>query len=334
MDTNTKSLLKHTILGLVSGGALSALYANNRRKSDEAEEAAYQDGVGKNQITVPLSRKHYLKAVGLKKDEVPKKKPTEAVTQGLQPMDIAALKRAILKARAEKTAACCKTPKKATCGAAPKKATCGAAPKKATCGTAPKKATCGTAPKKATCCKAEAPQSIKAKTTSVSTLSGFRGKSKIAQLRNPKGRFSTEEGLGKAAGIFDKIDYNTRGVIRDGLGFAGGTVAGLAVVKAVSDRIAINRKRIQVEKARRRYANMISKEVGDEDLPFYTKTAQDRGVIPSVLGLAGLTGAGAATLSGLLMYKIIENRRKASERAADKDNQKFPEHKSIKFTFK
>lgn len=307
MDTNTKSLLKHTILGLVSGGALSALYANNRRKSDEAEEAAYQDGVGKNQITVPLSRKHYLKAVGLKKDEVPKKKPTEAVTQGLQPMDIAALKRAILKARAEKTAACCKTPKKATCGAAPKKATC---------------------------CKAEAPQSIKAKTTSVSTLSGFRGKSKIAQLRNPKGRFSTEEGLGKAAGIFDKIDYNTRGVIRDGLGFAGGTVAGLAVVKAVSDRIAINRKRIQVEKARRRYANMISKEVGDEDLPFYTKTAQDRGVIPSVLGLAGLTGAGAATLSGLLMYKIIENRRKASERAADKDNQKFPERKSIKFTFK
>lgn len=299
MDTNTKSLLKHTILGLVSGGALSALYANNRRKSEEAEEAAYQDGVGKNQITVPLSRKHYLKAVGLKKDEAPKKKPTEAVTQGLQPMDIAALKRAILKARAEKTAACCKTPKKATC------------------------------------CKAEAPQSIKEKTTSVSTLSGFRGKSKTAQLRNPKGRFSTEEGLGKAAGIFDKIDYNTRGVIRDGLGFAGGTVAGLAVVKAVSDRIAINRKRSQVEKAKRRYANMISKEVGDEDLPFYvSKTAQDRGVLPSVLGLAGLTGAGAATLSGLLMYKIIENRRKASERAADKDNQKFPEHKSIKFTFK
>lgn len=283
MNSETKSLLKHTLLGLLGGGAITALYEARNAKEDLETEKKYREGIGKNQITIPLSRKNYLKAVGLGKDEQQKKQESKKDVSALSPQELAMLKRTLLR---NKTAA--------------------------------------------------APTEIKEKTTSVSTLSGLRKNSpkKQVQLRNPQGKFAAESTLGKQA-FFGEIGSDAKATIHNGLGFIGGATAGMAIVKAVADRIAINRKKEQVAKSRRAYANMINREVNDEDEPFYRKSAAapDMSVSGRMLGLAGLMGIGTAGLSGLLIYKIMENRRKAQEQAADKDNSKFPSEKTLKFRF-
>lgn len=276
MDSNTKSLLKHTLLGLLGGGAVSALYAAHTDAENKKEEQKYQEGVGKNQIVVPLSRKHFMKALGKGKTETTKEAPKQDVST-LNPMELAALKRAILR---NKTA--------------------------------------------------EAPTTIKGQTTSTSSLSKLRKNTSNVQLKDSKGKFATAASLDKQASGFWK---GTKGTIADGLGMAVGTTTGILAVKAISERIAINRKKKQVEQAKRTYANMINKEVNDEDEPYYSKAAQDRSIPSQVAGITALTGVATAGLSGLLIYKIMENRRKASEAAADKDSTKYPAGKTIKFKF-
>ena len=276
MDSNTKSLLKHTLLGLLGGGAVSALYAAHTDAENKKEEQKYQEGVGKNQIVVPLSRKHFLKALGKGKTETPKETPKQDVST-LNPKELSELKRAILR---NKTA--------------------------------------------------EAPTTIKGQTTSTSSLSKLRKNTSNVQLKDSKGKFATAARLDKQANGFFK---DIKGTMADGLGLAVGTTTGILAVKALSERIAINRKKKQIEQAKRNYANMINKEVNDEDEPYYHKAAEDRGILGQAAGIAGLTGIATAGLSGLLIYKIMENRRKASEAAADKDSTKYPAGKTIKFKF-
>lgn len=282
MDSNTKSLLKHTILGLLGGGAVSALYAAHTDAENKKEEQKYQEGVGKNQIVVPLSHKHFLKALGKGKTETKKETPKQETPKqdvsALNPMELAALKRAILR---NKTA--------------------------------------------------EAPTTIKGQTTSTSSLSKLRKNTSNVQLKDSKGKFATAASLDKQAGSFFK---DIKGTMADGLGLTVGSTVGILTVKAVADRLAINRKKKQVEKAKRMYANMINNEVNDDDEPYYVKSSQDRGLLGTTAGIAGLTGIATAGLSGLLIYKIMENRRKASEAAADKDSTKYPAGKTIKFQFK
>ena len=278
MDRNQKSLLKNTLLGLLGGGAVSALYAAYKDEESKKEEQKYQEGVGKNQIVVPLSRKHFMKALSAGKPEKKETKETpKKDVSTLNPLELAALKRSILR---NKTA--------------------------------------------------EAPISIKNRTTSSSSLSKLRKNTSNVQLKDSKGKFTTDASLGKQAeGLWD----DTKGTIADGLGATVGMTTGILAVKALSERIAINRKKKQIEQAKRNYANMINKEVNDDDEPYYNKSANDRGILGRAAGIAGLTGIATAGLSGLLIYKIMENRRKASESAADKDTTKFPAGKTIKFKF-
>ena len=277
MDSNKKSLLKHTLLGLLGGGAISALYAAHTDAENKKEEQKYQEGVGKNQIVVPLSRKHFMKAVGLGRTEAPKEAPKHDVSE-LNPQDLAALKRAILRSKT-----------------------------------------------------AEAPVSIKSKTTSSSSLSKLRKNTSNVQLKDEKGKFASSATLDKQANTFMN---DLKGTMADGVGFAAGATTGMLAVKALADRIAINRKKKQIEKAKRTYANMVTREVNDEDEPYYSKAANDRGVLGQTAGILGLTGLATAGLSGLLIYKIMENRRRAAESAADKDSTKYPADKTIKFQFK
>ena len=278
MNKDTKSLIKHTLLGLLGGGAISALYAASEDAEDKKEEQKYQEGVGKNQIVVPLSRKHYLKALGTQSQTPRKKEEPKRNVGTLGPMELAALKRSILREKA-----------------------------------------------------AEAPVSIKSKTSPSSSLSKLRKNTSSMQLKGKDGKFASSSDFGKQAS--DGFLSGTAGTIADGLGTAVGMTTGLLAVKALANKIAINRKKRQIEKARREYANLINKEVNDDDEPYYSKSAQDRSLMSQATGILGLTGIATASLSGLLIYKIMENRRKAAESAADKDTARFPTGKTIKFKF-
>jgi hypothetical protein len=105
------------------------------------------------------------------------------------------------------------------------------------------------------------------------------------------------------------------------------------LTKVISDRIQINKKKRAVEESRRRYADALSREANDEDLPYYSKTASDRSFVGSTLGTIGLAGIAATGIAGLVMYRIMENRRIAEEKAKDKDLAKYPTDKSIRFRF-
>lgn len=287
MDANTKSLLKHTLMGLIGGGALSSLYALKRNEEDMATNNDMPED-----IVVPLSRKNYLKAVRgteSKKPEDEGKNEVE-ITDAMTPADIAALKRSLLKKRAES------------------------------------KSDSGEKEKPESVKKEEGPETD---TVSIRKTDGDE-----LQPRDADGRFACkepkDENLSKEAGVTSDI----KGTIGDYVGAAGGFLAGMAAVKALSDRIMVNRKKRQVENARRTYANMLVNEVNDNDLPYYgTKAASDRGTIGTTLGLAGLAGLATSTIAGMITYKIIENRRKAAEKEADKDMSRYPIEKSIKFRF-
>lgn len=275
MTENKKSFIKSTILGLLGGGALSSLYAanaiKNSKKLDDSED---------NSITVPLSRKHYMKAVGLgKKEDKKESRISDEDIAMMAPQDLAALKKTMLRKNAG----------------------------------------------------SNAPVEIKDHTGPVSSVSGFRKSSgKVAaQIRDEKGRFSTEVKLDKKAGSLDEA----KGLIGEAAGFTGGVLAGSAVIKMLTDRILINKKKRQVEESRRAYVDMLNREISDVDEPYYTKRAGDSSLTGKVLGIAGITGISTAGIAGMVMYKIMENRRKQLEDSADSDIAKYPADKTIKFKF-
>ena len=148
-------------------------------------------------------------------------------------------------------------------------------------------------------------------------------------LRDRKGRFTSSSDLDKSAGMMD----DARGVIADNIGAVGGFAAGLVLMKKVTDRILVNKKKRQVETSRKRYADALASEVNDVDTPYYRKSASSRGLPGEALGVVGLTGLATAGVAGLIMYRIMENRRKDEERMKDKDLSKYPPEKTIKFRF-
>lgn len=282
MTDSTKSLLKSTILGLLGGGAVSALYAINNSKKEQAAESEFKE----NEITVPLSRRNFLKAVRPerfnpkatakpKSDTEPKVQIPDTST--MTPKDLASLKKALLRKKAS-----------SKCSSKIKEVT--------------------------------SPSSHE---TPVRNIAGAGS----TFLRDEKGRFKAD--LDKKAGILD----DASGTISDSVGMIGGLTAGLALTKMISDRIQINKKKKQVEAARKRYVDSLTKEVNDEDLPYYNKAAEDRGIVGSTLGLLGLAGLTAGTAAGVVMYRIMENRRKEAEKEKDKDLVKYPQEKAINFRF-
>lgn len=281
MDRDRLSLIKNTLLGALGGSAITSLYLMQKAKDDAKSEQDLARGVGKNQIIVPLSRKHFMKALGLGKKEDGKKdskqKPSgQPDVSSMSPSDLAAYKSSLLKKRAE-------------------------------------------------CQKKPAQQ--KKKTDAAGRL---------PMLRGENGRYASSS---SASPEFDKkagIMSDAEGTMYDWVGAFGGAIAGASVVKKIADTIAVNRKKKQVERARRQYAGMIRGEINDEDEPYYTsqtKSAQDRGVIGRTLGFMGLAGLGSASLAALVTYRILENRRKAAESASDKDLSKYPMDKTISFKF-
>jgi len=274
MDINKKSLLKNTIIGLLSGGALSALYTLNKSKEDEQNSKA----LTKDEITVPLSRRNFMRAVGKSTGEksVPDTKDMTDIS-ALTPQELAALKKSLLRK------------------------------------------------------KAASPTKIEEKTGPASSASTVR-KSKTtsyATLRNTKGRFSTEKDLSKIAGITE----DAAGTMMDTAGGVGGFFAGMTAIKYIADRIMVNRKKQQLEKSRRTYVDMLNKEVNDNDEPYYRKAAADRSLTGTALGLAGLAGIGTMGVAGMVVYRIMENRRKEEEKLLDKDLSRFPSEKTIKYKF-
>lgn len=283
MTSDTKSLLKSTILGLLGGGAVSALYSLNSNKDELSSDPEFM----KDEITVPLSRRQFLKAV---RPETLKarsgKKPSNEQpslqipdTSKMTKNELASLKKQLLRKKAVE----------------------------------------------------ECSSKIKSVTRPSSHEAPIRNVSGIEStfIRDKKGRFKSEDATKKEAGVLD----DASGTIRDSLGLMGGTAIGLAVTKMISDRILINKKRKQVEAARKKYVDSLAREVNDEDLPYYTKKASDRGTIGSTLGLLGLTGITLGTTAGIVMYRVMENRRKLAEKEKDKDLSKYPLDKTINFTF-
>jgi hypothetical protein len=286
MTDTTKSFLKRTILGLVGGGAVSALYAMHSSKKDKESDP---ESV-KDEIVVPLSRRNFLKAVRPERlsGKAMDRKMEEHVPvmsdediAGMSPRDLASLKKALIRKKAE----CSKGDK---CGKVSKVVTTSS-------GTAPVRHVAGAG-------------------------STFR--------RDEKGRFASD-GSCKSAGFLDDAGE----VMANNLGLIGGTAAGMVAMKMVSDRILINRRKRQVENARKMYADAIANEVNDEDAPYYRKTAGDHGMFGSTLGYLGLAGLTAGTAAAAVMYRIMENRRKEEEKAKDKDLSKYPVEKSIRFRF-
>lgn len=301
MTENTKTLLKHTILGLLGGGAFSAAYALNNVDKNKTSD---QDSKA-NEITVPLSRRQFMKAVRQrnKGGSTEHKKKTPAIDgkdpQTMTPQELAALKKSIL---GSKTASCCSKSK-------------------------PAKVTGPVA--------AERP--VKHVAGAESTF-----------LRDKKGRFSSDEKSEKSAGVIDGIANTIGGGLRrvfgdtlndagstilSGAGIIGGLTTGMIATKMVADRILVNKKKKQVEEARRRYVDALANEVNDEDTPYYKKTAEDKSMLGSTLGVLGLAGLMTGSAAGIVMYRIMENRRRAVEKEKDKDLAKYPTDKTIKFRF-
>ncbi len=297
MDADKKSFIKSTIMGILGGGSAAAIYALNKAREDEKEDKEYREGVGKNHIIVPLSKKRFMTAVRSKNkskdnseyssnndaEKVDKSEPIDVSM--MSPRDIALLKKTILNKRGS--------------------------------------------------CKSVAPTEIKEKTSPVSMTSGIRKNSKKsdALIRDKKGRFASAESLGKQAGVID----DANGIAADFAGFVGGATLGSLSLKMLVDKILVNRKKRQVAYAKRTYANMINKEVNDEDEPYYTsrtKSAADhRSFLGEALGLAGVAGVATTGLTAMVVYKVLENRRKEAERKADEDVSKYPIDKSIQFKF-
>lgn len=287
MTDDTKSFIKHTIMGLLGGGAMSALYAMHSAKKDSAKDPEFRP----DEIVVPLSRKNFLKAVRPERlggvtassAAAPKKKSAPKVTDQdaatMSPRDMAALKKELLR-------------KKGECGH------------------------CGKV------------SEVEHPTSGETTVRNVAGAGSTF-LRDSKGRFLPDSGTHKSAGVFSDA-YDT---LVDNIGLVGGLTSGIVLTKVISDRIQINKKKRQVEQSRRRYADALSREVNDEDLPYYSKTAADRSMAGSLMGNVALLGLATTGVSGLVMYRIMENRREREEKAKDKDMSKYPPDKSIRFRF-
>lgn len=287
MTSDTKSMLKSTILGLLGGSAISALYSLNSHNKERKLDSEFTE----NEINVPLSRKNFLKAVRasrFSKNKEPKIDdiaPVLAVNDSdissMSPKDLASLKKSLLR-------------------------------------------------KRANCDKSVKVKNIEKPTSFESKIRNIVGAGSTYMRDKKSGRFvSPDDDLSKRAGVFN----DAAGTLKDSVGSIGGLVAGLAITKMISDKILINKKKKQVDKARKRYVDALTNEVNDDDLPYYSKTASDRGTVGSVLGLLGLAGLATGTAAGVVMYRIMENRRKEMEKEKDKDLAKYPLDKSINFRF-
>jgi hypothetical protein len=158
-----------------------------------------------------------------------------------------------------------------------------------------------------------------------------------AQPRDSSGRFtpnpfSEKKAQAQSRGWWDTFwgspaDDSTRVanyMIMGSLGLVGGAY----ITKKIFDKIQLSREETRLERARRRYADAVTKELNDVDIPYYTslkvtrrpkqlkaaetiKTAGENeptGLIGQGLGIllgAGALGAGTAAL---LAYKILQNR--------------------------
>ena len=285
MTDVTKSLIKSTILGLLGGGAISAMYSAKDNSKESPSDTR------SNEINVPLSRRQFMKAVrprsskDSKSEERPSKEEPQKDLSKMTPQEIAAYKKALLRS---------KTASDASCKGGN---------------------TCITVPM-----LEEKP---------IRRIAGAGS----TYPRDDKGRFVAEDSVEKKA-LFDGVISDAAATALGGAGFIGGGIAGMAAIKLISDRIRINKRKKQVEAARQRYADALAAEVNDEDLPYYSKTAEDkRGLPGSILGLLGLAGVTAGTAAGVVAYRIMENRRKAAEKAKDKDLANYPLDKSVRFSF-
>lgn len=288
MTDTTKAFLKNTILGLLGGGAASALYAMHSSKKDSTPDPDFK----KDEIVVPLSRRNFLKAVrperfggaALPVDTAEEPQVSDADVGKMSPKDLAALKKALLRKKAECSGSC--------------------------------GGKCSKLKKLVTPSSATSP--VRHVVGAGSTFS-----------RDKKGRFKADAASTKTAGVMSDAGE----VMLNNAGLLGGLATGMVAVKMVSDRILVNKKKRQVEEARKRYVDALSREVNDEDTPYYSKSADDHGLFGTTLGWAGLAGLAASTTAGIVMYRIMENRRKEIEKAKDKDLAKYPLDKSIKFGF-
>lgn len=287
MTENTKSLIKSTILGLLGGSTATMLYALKNRKNELSSDSEFKN----NEITVPLSRRQFLKAVRPERlggaPKIDKKETKDSVEVpknlgALSPKDMAALKKSLLRKGASDS-----------CGS------------------------CGSKCSKVT--------TTETKETPVRRIAGAGS----TYPRDKKGRFASEPVVTKKAGILDEAGS----AIAENVGFVGGTIGGMAAVKMITDRILLNKKKRQVEAARKLYADAVAKEVNDDDLPYYSKSASDKSYIGQTLGLLGFAGLTTGTAAAAVMYRIMENRRKEAEKAKDKDLAKYPLEKTIKFRF-
>ena len=271
MDTNTKAILKKTILGLLAGGAVSAAYSMSSDKKKKKTDTEF----GENEIVVPLSRKNFMNAV--RKDAPAESTPKETAksdVSAMSPYDLAALKRSLISKRAA----------------------------------------------------ASKIKDVNGPVSETTPIRNVKGVGSTFTRDKSSGRFAPAT---KKAGVFE----DAGATMKENAGLVGGFATGLVAMKMVSDRIKINKMRRQVEDSRRKYVDMLSKEVNDDDTPYYSKRAEDRGATGTALGYFGLTGGAAAVVGGAIMYRIMENRRIKAEKAKDEDSSKYPKDKSVMFRF-
>ena len=162
------------------------------------------------------------------------------------------------------------------------------------------------------------------------------------QPRNSSGRFTSNPFSEKKAQDQSRgwwstfwgspIDDSTR-VANYMVTGALGLVSGAYITKKIIDKIQLSREEARLERAKRRYADAVTKELNDVDTPYYTslkntrgtrqlkvaeaiKAADDNaptGFIGQGLGFllgAGMLGAGTCAL---ITYKILQNRHEDQE---------------------
>lgn len=346
MTKNTKSLLKHTILGLLAGGSASALYIMNKLKKENEEDAEFR----KDEINVPLSRRNFLSAVRPETLSGSARKPAakpgtpsleqQADAGSMSPRDLSSLKKELLRKNASGRCSEVKSVDGSASSEFPVRNITGAGStfrrdKKGRFSSEEKLGKKAGISEDASAVMADNIGMLGGATAGVVLTKLIADKIMINKRKRQvaESRRRYVDALAKEVNDIDLPYYNKTASSNRGVS---------AAIRLVMNKIAEKRAEARLVNGTR---TGVFDEIKDdikglnavqEAMNLDNEKAasdNDRGLVGSALGLARLAGLGMAGAAGLVMYRIMENRRKAEEAAKDKDLQKYPSEKSIRFSF-
>ncbi len=302
------SAVSTLVKSMLAGGALASAYMAYKNYKDIKDEKKSHKG----DIEVPLSRREFLSVVrnGASAKEEPKAEKVEKVEQSkpstpvekmdvgrMTPAELAAIKRKLLRKAAE--------------------------------------------------VRNRPGLPTKVKTLDSNGVVYSHPTSTMARVsRDASGRFApslasdfgatTLQGISKKAQVFD-----TAGNI---IAASIGVPAGILLAQRLVGKMIVNRRKADLVESKRKYVEELSKEVNDSrkgEFKYASHASQklrkSAGAIKDVLVGAGGFGialpALVAGISGILTYRVMENRRIKNEKESDKDLTNFPEEKHVKYKF-